>query len=80
MFWGELSLRQQVKALIRYKIMKVIDGNLLRTGQRKDAIAAQVEVLAFMELGLECNGKLLEERIGIKDIIIKLNKIKSQML
>ena len=52
--------------------MEVIDGNLLRTGQG--------DVLAIMELRLECSRELPEERIGIKDVIIKLNKIKSQML
>ena len=72
MFVGELNLRQWVKASIPYKIMEVIDGNLLRTEQG--------DVLAIMELGLECSRELPEERIGIKDVIIKLNKIKSQML
>ena len=72
MFVGELNLRQWVKASIPYKIMEVLDGNLLRTEQG--------DVLAIMELGLECSKELPEERIGIKDVIIKLNKIKSQML
>ena len=72
MFVGELSLRQWVKASTPYKIMEVIDGNLLRTEQG--------DVLAIMELRLECSRELPEERIGIKDVIIKLNKIKSQML
>ena len=80
MFLGELNLRQWVKVLIPYKIMKVIDRNLLMTKQGKDAITAQVDALAFMELRLECSRELLEERIGIRDIIIKLNKIKSQIL
>ena len=40
MFVGELSLRQWVKASIPYKIMEVIDGNLLRTELGNDAIAA----------------------------------------
>ena len=60
--------------------MDVIDGNLLRTEQGKDAIAAQGDVLAIMELWLECSRALLEERIDIKDAIIKLNMIKLKML
>ena len=72
MFVGELNLRQWDKASIPYKIMEFIDGNLLRTEQG--------DVLAILELGLECSRELSEERIGIKDVIIKLNKIKSQML
>ena len=80
MFVEEMSCRQWVKASIPYKIMQVVDGNLLRTKQGNDAIAAKGDVLAIMELGLECTGELPEERIGIKDVIIKLNKIKLQML
>ena len=72
MFVGELSLRQWVKASTPNKIMEFIDGNLLRTEQG--------DVLAIMELGLECSKELLEERIGIKDVIIKFNKIKWQIL
>ena len=75
-----LSFRQWIKASIPYKIIEDIDGNLLRTEQGKDAIAAQGDVLAIMELGLECSRALLDERIDIKDVIIKLNKVKSQML
>ena len=60
--------------------MEVIDVNLLRTEQGKDAIVAQSDVLAIMELGLECSRELPEERIDIKDVVIKLNNIKSQML
>ena len=72
MFVGELSLRQWVKASTQYKIMEVIDGNLLRNEQG--------DVVAIMELRLECSRELPDERIGIKYVIIKLNKIKSQML
>ena len=79
MFVEALSLRQWVKAWIPCKIMEVIDGNLLRTEQGKDAIAAQGDVLAIVELGLECSRELLE-RIGIKDVIMKPNKVKLQML
>ena len=50
MFVGELNLRQWVKASIPYKIMEVIDGNLLRTEQG--------DVLAIMELGFECSRDL----------------------
>ena len=62
--------------------MEVIDGNLLRTEQGNDAcaIAAQGDVLAIMELGLECRRELPKERIGIKYVILKLNKMKLQML
>ncbi|CBI36453.3 unnamed protein product, partial [Vitis vinifera] len=37
-------------------------------------------LLAIMELGLECSRDLPEERKGIKDVVVKLNKIKLQFL
>ena len=52
MFVEEMSLRQWVKASIPYKIMQVIDSNLLRIEQGNDAIAVQGDVLTIMELGL----------------------------
>ena len=60
--------------------MEVIDGNLGIEQGKYALIASQGDVLAIMELGLECSRQLPKERIGIKDVIIKLNKIKSQML
>ena len=41
MFVGELSLRKWVMASIPEKIMEIIDGNLLRTGDGRDVIAAK---------------------------------------
>ena len=76
MFVGELSLRKWVMASIPEKIMEIIDGNLLRTGDGRDVIAAEDNLLAIMELGLECSREFPEERIDIKEVVVKLNKIK----
>ena len=43
-------------------------------------IATQEKLLAIMELGLECSRELPEERMDIKEVAVKLNKIKSQLL
>ncbi|KAL6331948.1 hypothetical protein AAG906_020299 [Vitis piasezkii] len=37
-------------------------------------------LLAIIELGLECSRELPEERMDIKEVVVKLNKIKSQLL
>ena len=76
MFVGELSLRKWVMASIPEKIMEITDGNLLRTGDGRDMIAAEDNLLAIMELGLECSREFPEERIDIKEVVVKLNKIK----
>ncbi|KAL6312223.1 hypothetical protein AAG906_020138 [Vitis piasezkii] len=80
MFVGEFCLREWVKAKIPDKIMEVIDGNLLRIEDGRDVVAAQDHLLEIMELGLECSKEFPEERIDIKDVVVKLNKIKVQII
>ncbi|XP_003633210.1 probable LRR receptor-like serine/threonine-protein kinase At3g47570 [Vitis vinifera] len=80
MFSEEMSLRQWVKATIPNKIMEVVDENLARNQDGGGAIATQEKLLAIMELGLECSRELPEERMDIKEVVVKLNKIKSQLL
>ena len=80
MFSEEMSLRQWVKATIPNKIMEVVDENLARNQDGGGAIATQEKLLAIMELGLECSRELPEERMDIKEVVVKLNKIKLQLL
>lgn len=82
MFSEEMSLRQWVKATIPNKIMEVVDENLPRNQDGGGAIATQEKLLAIMELGLdlECSRELPEERMDTKEVVVKLNKIKSQLL
>ncbi|KAL6312224.1 hypothetical protein AAG906_020189 [Vitis piasezkii] len=69
MFVGELSLRQWVMTSIPDKIMEVIDANLLSIEDGRDVIAAQGDLLAIMELGLECSREFPEERVDIKEVV-----------
>ena len=80
MFVGELSLRQWVKASIPDKIIEVIDDNLLKSEDGRDAIATQGNLLAKIELGLEGSKEFPEERIDIKDVLVKLHMINLQLL
>ncbi|RVW29852.1 Receptor kinase-like protein Xa21 [Vitis vinifera] len=80
MFFGELSLRQWVKASIPDKIIEVIDDNLLKSEDGRDAIATQGNLLAKIELGLEGSKEFPEERIDIKDVLVKLHMINLQLL
>ncbi|XP_034699096.1 probable LRR receptor-like serine/threonine-protein kinase At3g47570 isoform X1 [Vitis riparia] len=79
MFVGELSLRQWVMTSIPDKIMEVIDANLLSIEDGRDVIAAQGDLFAIMELGLECSREFPEERVDIKEVVVKLNKIKLKL-
>lgn len=80
MFFGELSWRQWVKASIPDKIIEVIDDNLLKSEDGRDAIATQGNLLAKIELGLEGSKEFPEERIDIKDVLVKLHMINLQLL
>ncbi|KAA8535525.1 hypothetical protein F0562_030528 [Nyssa sinensis] len=78
MFTGELSLREWVStASLSNKIMEIVDGGLLTAG---GTTATEDIILAMMELGLECSKKLPEERSDIKEVVVKLNKLKLQLL
>lgn len=53
--------------------------NLLRNQGGGDAIASHENLLAIIELGLECSRELPEERTDIKEVAVKLNKIKLKL-
>ncbi|KAA8535563.1 hypothetical protein F0562_030551 [Nyssa sinensis] len=78
MFTGELSLRQWVSASLPSKLMEVVDGGLFTT--RGGMTTTQGIILAIMELGIECCKESPEERCDIKEVVVKLNKTKMQLL
>ncbi|GMP36413.1 hypothetical protein CsSME_00008551 [Camellia sinensis var. sinensis] len=80
MFTEALSLKQWVNASLPDRVMEVMDGGLLRTEDGRDVIAYKDYLLAIMEIGAECSPKLAEWRTDIKDVVIKLNKIRLQLL
>ncbi|KAA8539413.1 hypothetical protein F0562_026105 [Nyssa sinensis] len=79
MFTGELSLRQLVDASLPKKIMKVVDGGLLTAGRVESNVTRDI-ILDIMKLGLECTRESPEERSDMKEVAVKLNKIKLQLL
>ncbi|XP_028094203.1 receptor kinase-like protein Xa21 [Camellia sinensis] len=80
MFTEEMSLRQWVSTLLPDEVMEVVDSGLLRTQNAGDMVATQSNLIAILELGLECCRELVAERIQIKEVLGKLNKIKRQLL
>ncbi|KAL7193783.1 hypothetical protein ACSBR2_025416 [Camellia fascicularis] len=80
MFTEEMSLRQWVSTSLPDEVMEVVDSGLLRTQNAGDMVATQSNLIAILELGLECCRELVAERIQIKEVLGKLNKIKRQLL
>ncbi|KAL7193776.1 hypothetical protein ACSBR2_025409 [Camellia fascicularis] len=79
MFSAEINLRQWVSASLPNKIMEIVDGGLLRMQNDSDMVTSQ-SILAILELGLECTSDIPMERSDIKKILVKLNKIRKQLL
>ncbi|KAG6666551.1 hypothetical protein CIPAW_01G038700 [Carya illinoinensis] len=77
MFVGGFTLRQLVNASIPDRIMEVVDGGLLRIEDGRDTITLQSILSSIMDLGLRCSEELPDTRMDIKDVLVKLNKIKS---
>ena len=78
MFVGELSMRQWI-ASIPDK-MKVMDDGLLRIEDGRDVTVMQTILSSILELGLRCSEELPNERLHIKDVVAKVNKIKLALL
>jgi LRR receptor-like serine/threonine-protein kinase FLS2 len=76
MFEGELTMRQWINASIPDRMMEVVDESLLRTENGRDVTTMQSVLLSIMELGLRCSEELPNERVDIKDALVKLQKIK----
>ncbi|KAG6729637.1 hypothetical protein I3842_01G039300 [Carya illinoinensis] len=77
MFIGGFTLRQLVNASIPDRMMEVVDEGLLRIEDGRDTIALQSILSSIMDLGLRCSEELPDTRMDIKDVLVKLNKIKS---
>jgi LRR receptor-like serine/threonine-protein kinase FLS2 len=76
MFVGELTMRQWINASLPDRMMEVVDDGLLRTENERDVTIMQSVLSSIMELGLKCSEELPDERVDIKDVLVKLQKIK----
>ncbi|GMY35735.1 LRR receptor-like serine/threonine-protein kinase EFR [Fagus crenata] len=78
MFVGEVDMRQWIGSIPDR--MDVVDNGLLRIEDGRDVTAMQTILSSIIELGLRCSAKLPYERLDIKDVVAKVNKIKLALL
>ncbi|KAI9074190.1 hypothetical protein K1719_043844 [Acacia pycnantha] len=79
MFVQGLSLKDWVSNSTPHSIINIIDANLLpRDDQNIDIILSHISPL--LELALDCCIDLPEARINMKDVVVKLNKIKTSFI
>lgn len=83
MFIGELSLRQWVSQAFPYELSKVIDYSLLQLNIEDSNMPSEEPTIlntclaSIIDLGLLCVRVAPDERIPISDVVVNLNKIKS---
>ncbi|KAF5468390.1 hypothetical protein F2P56_012542 [Juglans regia] len=78
MFIGEMSLKRLVEESFSLSILEVIDSNL--RSNENDYAAMETCLFATMGLALHCCADLPEQRIDIKNVLARLNKIKLKYL
>jgi LRR receptor-like serine/threonine-protein kinase FLS2 len=76
MFVGELTLKRWVNASLPNRMMEVVDEGLLRTENGRNVTVMQSVLLSIMKLGLRCSEELPDERVDVKEVLVKLQKIK----
>nr|DAD45548.1 TPA_asm: hypothetical protein HUJ06_003778 [Nelumbo nucifera] len=80
MFVGELSLRKWVQMSLPNEVMEVMDKNLVSREENNDSPMRQRSFVAIMEISLDCSRELPEERLTMKEVAAKLDKIRKQFL
>ncbi|KAJ6798253.1 putative LRR receptor-like serine/threonine-protein kinase [Iris pallida] len=85
MFDGELSLRQWVTRAYPSAVLEIVDPDLLKEGvdiqrEASSPIIVGQCLSSLIELGLSCSRDSPEERIQMRDVVPKLQKIKNDFL
>ena len=81
MFVGELSLRRWVSQAFPHELSNVVDSSMLQDGiedeSKPNFSILNINLISIIELALLCSSVVPEERMPMKDVVVKLNKIKS---
>ncbi|CAK9144749.1 unnamed protein product [Ilex paraguariensis] len=79
MFTEKTSLRQWVEASYPTAVMEVVDANLF-DGEDQISTRQKFCVSSLIGLALDCSMANPEQRINMKDVVIRLQKIKPELL
>lgn len=74
-----MTIRHWVKTLLSEGMIDIVDVDLLRREDEHFVIKANC-ISSIMELALDCSTELPEERKDMKDVLVKLQKIKQRFL
>jgi len=81
MFVGELSLTRWVSQAFPHELSNVVDSSILQDGiedeSKPNFSILNINLISIIESALLCSSVVPEERMPMKDVVVKLNKIKS---
>ncbi|XP_059650564.1 probable LRR receptor-like serine/threonine-protein kinase At3g47570 [Cornus florida] len=78
MFAGEMSLKRWVNDALDSSIIAVVDSNLM--GREEHFSVKEQYVSSILGLAMECSNDSPEERINMKEALVRLKKIKVSFL
>ncbi|KAK4487009.1 hypothetical protein RD792_006324 [Penstemon davidsonii] len=76
MFMRQLTLRSWIFGSLPNDIKKIIDVDLLNVNRENMRAKHEMFLTLIIELALECTADRPEERLNIKDVLMRLKKIK----
>ncbi|XP_015160596.1 LRR receptor-like serine/threonine-protein kinase EFR isoform X3 [Solanum tuberosum] len=79
LFIGELSLKRWVFESLPDRVMDVVDANLFSRQDEQFSFKETCFKLV-MELASQCTSESPQERISMKDVLVRLNKIQTNLL
>ncbi|KAK4487007.1 hypothetical protein RD792_006322 [Penstemon davidsonii] len=79
MFLGELTLRSWVFESLPNGLMEIVDVDLLNEDEENFGAKNEMFLKSIIELALECTNDSPEERLNIKDALLRLKKINNEL-
>lgn len=78
-FSEEMSLRDWVKTATQGSVNQVMDSNLISINDQH-ICSKELSVSSIFDLAMDCTRKLPSRRVGMQEVVVRLNKIKTTFL
>ncbi|KZV07004.1 putative LRR receptor-like serine/threonine-protein kinase, partial [Dorcoceras hygrometricum] len=80
MFSGELTFRKWVFESFPHAVIHIADANILNRDDEFVIAKYETCLISIISLALACTTDLPEKRPNMKDVLSKMNKIKTELL